>query len=77
MLGLGEGLEGLVSLLDVSRHRSILCVLALLLNPILLYCLHLLPDFPFHFSVLKSCFSACVILLFQLLSLVAQIQNLV
>ena len=42
--GLGESLEGVLGLLTVSFHQSILYVLALLFNPLFLCCLHLLPD---------------------------------
>ena len=65
LLGLGESLEGVVGLFAVSWHNSFLCVLALLLSPLFHHCLHLLPYFSVHFSVLESCFSACVFLFFS------------
>ena len=77
LLGHGESLGGVVDLIAVSLHHSLLYVLALVLCPLFLCCLRLRPDSPVHFFVLESCFSACVFLLFQLPSLVAQTQNLV
>ena len=49
LLGLGESLEGVVGLLAVPWHYSLLYVLALLLCPLFLCYLHLLPDFSVHF----------------------------
>ena len=51
LLGLGESLEGVMGLLAVSLQHSLLHVLALLLSPLFLCCLHLLSDF----SVLFFC----------------------
>ena len=52
LLELGESLGGVVRLLAVSCHHSLLYVLALLLNSLFLCCLHFLPNFFIHFSVL-------------------------
>ena len=76
-LGLVKSLEDVVGLFAVSWQHSLLYVVALLLSPLFLGCLHLLPDFSVHFLVRWACFSACVLLLFQLPSVVAQIQYLV
>ena len=51
LLGLGENLEGVVSLLAIF-FVSFLFVLALLLNLHFLCCLHLLPTFSVRFFVL-------------------------
>ena len=52
LLGLRDSLQDVVELFAVSWHYSILYILALLLNPLSLRCLHLVPDFSVHFSVL-------------------------
>ena len=43
-MDLAENHEGVVGLFAVSYHHSLLNVLAMLLNPLLLCCLHLLPE---------------------------------
>ena len=54
LLDLGESQEGVLGLLAVSWHHSLLCVLALLLSPPSLCCLHLHPDLSVYSSVLSS-----------------------
>ena len=52
LMGVSESLEVVAGFLAVSRHHSLLYVLALLLSPLFLRCLRLLPDFSVHLSVL-------------------------
>ena len=49
LLGLHESLKGVVGLLAVFWHHSFLYNLALLLNPLVPCCIHLLSDFSVHF----------------------------